>query len=274
MTMFLLLVILAFAANAGPGSCPTGTTGGACDPAECNGDVNGDCGVDVGDVIYLLDHLFQSGPPPVAIAGTASPANLQQFVSTSPGPFIWTTPVDITPETRFKITLTGGGGAGGGGLRNSCGGGGGATAILHVSGLLPDTAYLAVVGDGGAGSSAATGAAGQDTTLTIDGTVYVAGGGSGGGQIAAIGVGGTATGGAINVPGGDGGNGLSTSPINVGGMGGGTFWGSGGAQALNPSSINGHDGRAYGSGGSGSVAAGGSGGSGKPGIFVAEWIGQ
>ncbi len=32
-----------------------------------NGDVNGDSNQDIGDVIYMLSHLFQSGPPPVPI---------------------------------------------------------------------------------------------------------------------------------------------------------------------------------------------------------------
>lgn len=34
-------------------------------PRVSSGDVNGDGGVDIGDAVYLLDHLFQSGPAPV-----------------------------------------------------------------------------------------------------------------------------------------------------------------------------------------------------------------
>jgi hypothetical protein len=38
------------------------------------GDVNGDCSIDVGDVVYLISYLFRGGPPPVC--GCASHAEL------------------------------------------------------------------------------------------------------------------------------------------------------------------------------------------------------
>lgn len=47
-------------------------------PAACfNGDVNGDQGLNLGDVVYLLNHIFNSGPAPVALAQGAGDTNLQ-----------------------------------------------------------------------------------------------------------------------------------------------------------------------------------------------------
>jgi hypothetical protein len=35
-------------------------------PVQCAGDCNGDTIVDVGDVVYLINYLFKSGPAPIA----------------------------------------------------------------------------------------------------------------------------------------------------------------------------------------------------------------
>lgn len=241
--------------------------------AAWNGDINGDCSLDIGDAVSLLSYLFASGPPPAAIAA-GSTGGYQHHIVSSPGASIWTTPANITSSTVFKITMTGAGGAGGGSNANSCGGGGGGTCLVYLSGLSPSAAYLVTVGAGGTGSLAVTGQPGGATTLTIGGTVYSANGGSGGGQGLSRGIGGLALNGSLNVPGGDGGEGTVTSPVAIGGMGGGTVWGSGAAQPLQPFStlFNGHAGKPYGAGGSGAVGFGGSGGSGASGVFMAEWI--
>lgn len=208
----------------------------------------------------------------ISPAPTPTPPNIGNHVVASAGAFTWTTPSDITTSTKFKLTLTGGGGAGGGNSPNSCGGGGGATCIVWVTGLSPSTGYNGVIGAGGAGSTSATGADGVDTTITIGATTYTAGKGAGGGQGSSIGLGGTATNGTINISGGDGGEGITTSPVNIGGEGGGTMWGQGGGEVLNPSSSNGRNSKVIGGGGSGSSLAGGTSGSGKEGIFIAEWV--
>jgi phosphohistidine phosphatase SixA len=67
-----LLLLIGFFA----GRLPLELTGPAwADPlrlAAADGDVNGDALLDLGDPVYLLNHLFQSGPPPVP-CGAAMP---------------------------------------------------------------------------------------------------------------------------------------------------------------------------------------------------------
>lgn len=56
LTLLIGLGFLAFSAG------PVGPTGPQ------NGDANGNGSLDVGDIVYLLEYLFQSGPEPIAIA--------------------------------------------------------------------------------------------------------------------------------------------------------------------------------------------------------------
>ncbi|MFN0059277.1 MAG: hypothetical protein ACKVX7_12555 [Planctomycetota bacterium] len=49
---------------------------GAGPVATMNGDVNGDGSINLGDAVYLLHYIFESGAPPVAIAGPSQPAKM------------------------------------------------------------------------------------------------------------------------------------------------------------------------------------------------------
>lgn len=50
-------------------------------PACVDGDVNGDAGLNIGDPIYLLQHLFQGGPGPVACAQGATASELESVLA-------------------------------------------------------------------------------------------------------------------------------------------------------------------------------------------------
>lgn len=188
-------------------------------------------------------------------------------VFTSSGTFTKPLDVDI-----FRVICVGGGGAGGTGSSgtNYCGGGGGAGAyceeIVNLQGV---TSVTVTVGAGGDDS------AGGDTTF---GSYMTAGGGAkgGNGQTSTSGIGGdggTATGGDINCPGGDGHNAIREDGATsfISGHGGSSFFG-GGAKGVNSDSV-GNNAEAYGAGGSGGygAATGNEGGEGKQGIVIIYW---
>jgi len=51
-------------------------------PPPCvDGDVNGDAGLNIGDPIYLLQHLFQGGPGPVACAQAPTASELETVLA-------------------------------------------------------------------------------------------------------------------------------------------------------------------------------------------------
>lgn len=204
------------------------------------------------------------------------------YVLVTHGGTNFTTPSDITTNTKFKITMTGGGG-GGGGINTSgskgSGGGGAATGVIWISGLTPSTNYSCVIGTGGNGGAApGNGTDGTDTTLTIGATTYTAGGGKfGSGAVGNLG----GLGGTLSVsPSGSftfGASGQrgSDSPANsassTDGAGGdsGLGLGTGGAPGRN--GANGRIGDGYGSGGSGGHGAGATGGAGANGVIYAEY---
>lgn len=197
-----------------------------------------------------------------------------------------------TPTTgMFQcIVISTGAGGGGGGVDSdgtSCAGGGGGGAggtCIETFGAdsigASQTVTIGTAGTAGA-ATGTNGGTGGDTTF---GAFHTATGGAGGTGVAATGdnnvtaggLGGTPTGGLINISGGDGevGLGLATSGTTaVGGAGGASFWGGGGrSRASVGSNQNGQAGVAYGSGGSGAAnkddAAGNTGGAGAGGICV------
>ena len=137
-------------------------------------------------------------------------ASVQTFTSSG----TWTKPSGIT---KVMVEVQGAGGAGtkstASGNRNGGGGGGYARKLIDVSSISTATV---TVGAGGVGSTSnsTTGTDGGDS-IWSDGTNTVtgSGGGAGIGNTANydVGLGGSATGGDFNVPGGMGGSSLATS---------------------------------------------------------------
>ena len=101
----------------------------------------------------------------------------------SPGTYNWTCPANIY---NVSIVMVGAGGSGGtkSSSTNSFGGGGGGGGLGYVNSVsvTPGNIYPIVVGAGGAVRSGfgLSGFAGGSTTITINGVVYAATGGSGG----------------------------------------------------------------------------------------------
>lgn len=193
---------------------------------------------------------------------------------------------------KCKVTSTGGGGGGGAadandGSSSASGGGGGAggTCIEWFTAADIGASQTVTIGAGGAGGVAASGATGTTGGDTTFGALHTASGGAGGGGIRATaegvgagGLGGAAANGTINIPGGDGGSGVSMNGGNtraVGGLGGSSIWGSGGKPgiATTATATAGTAARAYGAGGGGAAASDANeaaGGAGKDGICIVE----
>jgi hypothetical protein len=187
----------------------------------------------------------------------------------------YTTPINVTPQTRYKFTLIGGGAGGSGSsaaANHSTGGGGGAGVSVFTQGLSASTSYTISIGAAGtAGPNATVGGAGGNTTLAIGVTTYTAGGG----QAAAAttgngGTGGTATNGNININ-GQAGGGSSTVATATGGQGGNSAWAYGLGGAVLGVGGNGLTATGYGGGGSGANGSGNTGGAGTQGCIVVEW---
>lgn len=206
---------------------------------------------------------------------------LHRAVFTSSGTFT------ASASVPHKITVVGAGGGGGYAYGSSGGGGAaGGTSIAWQS-LTNGNGYTVTVGSGGGGGGPANaypGSAGvAGGASKFYGTSTLTGNGGNGGTLSfGYGaVGGTATGGDINIQGGDGdapsyGNASCTS-LSGGGTGGASSMGGGGGAMWNDtSSANGNNGRAYGSGGGGGQSSvggyGGAGGTGANGIVIVEWI--
>jgi hypothetical protein len=142
--------------------------------------------------------------------------------------------------TTIEVELWGGGGGSGGTINGSSGAGGGAAggyARKIISGQVPGNTFAVVIGSGGAGGNNVTptnGAAGGTTSF---GAVFSASGGNGGnganGAVASlVVVGGTGTGGDVNVQGG--------GPSQPFSLGSGTVYGAnGGAPYGIPASTTG-----------------------------------
>lgn len=194
---------------------------------------------------------------------------------TSTGSFNWTVPVGVT---AVKITAWGAGGGGGAANNASGAGGGGGGGKLEVAvDVTPGGSITGSVGTGGTGGIAggATATAGGNTTITVNGVTYTAGGGaagpsSGGGTTSNSASGGSITGtvdiAKIGQPSAGGVQGYSGSgTLYYGGKGGdapdGGLGGLAGTGAANAGQAPGGGGG--GSGANGSSAAGGAGARGE-----------
>jgi len=206
-----------------------------------------------------LDHLL------TAIKGVAGP---RAEIFTSSGSF-------VVPDhvTRLKVTVVGGGGGGQASGTSSftggCGGAGGA-AIRWIDGLVPGTTIPVTVGTAGtggtgSGTSSAAGAGGTTSfgaycSATGGGGANQLGGGVGGGG------GGEGVGGDINLRGGYGSNG-STSTVAYQGMGGASILGGGVRHSSDGSGT-----AAYGAGGGGIYGSSSAQGiAGGAGIVIVEY---
>ncbi len=72
-----LMVMIGPLMSGAGGGCPVGPG----PEARCNGDTNGDGGINIADAIYLLSWLFEEGPPPVAIAGGGLTPEQEEILS-------------------------------------------------------------------------------------------------------------------------------------------------------------------------------------------------
>ena len=192
------------------------------------------------------------------------------------GTHTYTKPAGIR---TVKVIVTGAGGQGGGfGAANDYGAGGGAggTAIetIDISGVSTVTVNVGAGGTGAA--STASGAAGSGSSF---GSYCTGNSGAGGlhGNIGAVlgGAGGSATGGDINLTGGQGDCGVDNAYVPSGNnyssarSGGASFWGGGGRGGAHNQGAQ--AGQAYGSGGGGGSASNsGAGGAGQVGVVYVE----
>jgi len=189
----------------------------------------------------------------------------------------YTTPVNVTAQTKFKFTLVGGGG-GGGGINTTnkvgAGGGGGGSGYVFASGLSPNTAYTIAIGAAGSAGTATptNGGNGGNTTLTIGVTTYTASFGSGGSDTPGTngGAGGSTTNLTVGITGQNGGAAVTgASSGNPSGVGGNSLLGLGGAFINAPG--NGLPGTGYGAGGGGGFGTSATGGAGTQGCILVEW---
>lgn len=163
------------------------------------------------------------------------------------------TKTEGTNSALVFATGGGGGGAAGNGEAEGGGGGGGATAIAFVD-LSGVPTVACTIGAGGAGGVASNGSAGGSTAF---GAHASAGGGSGGIRSSTAvqtgrgvgGAGGSGTTGLMLLGGGNGEGAVENG--SIGGEGGASFWGAGGAGQWTQASQAAQTGRAYGAGGGG-----------------------
>jgi hypothetical protein len=222
----------------------------------------------------FLQSQGSSAAPQWADAGGGL-QSIQTFASS--GSYTWTRPTGIT---RIKVYVTGGGGGGGGSPgdnandRGGAGGGGGtAIEVIDVTAI---TSVTVTVGAGGSGGADDTdGGTGGTSSF---GTYCSATGGVGGhGNTSSnfnSGLGGSGSGGNINLTGTAGG-GWRVNSIGTGKgePGGDSFWGGGGASAnVSSFSMNGYNAQSgsHGGGGGGAYMGTSSGAAGGSGIVVVE----
>lgn len=228
---------------------------------------------------------------PTGPTGSGSGAPTRQ-IFTSDGTYV------PTPgTTSVRVLMSGGGGAGGGAgtttpgvTAHSIGGGGGAGAALDFILDGPITGGPVVIGAGGTGNIENPGNDGLPSSVTINGTVFTAASGEGGGFALVVGTTGVAVafGGitlsgssAVDIVSGD--DGMSgvhgDTTVLAGGNGGSGEFGIGGQgfRGFGSSSGDGLPGSGFGSGGGGAGSTGAlgttppqTGGSGAPGVVIIE----
>ena len=213
-------------------------------------------------------------------AATSGLINVLEF---NPGDILYTPTAGIT---AFQMIGTGGGGGGGGTPLTGAGqasvsssGAAGGTVLIFTTVI--EASYTLVVGAAGAGGAAGgnNGANGNDTTVTSVGININAGGGGGGTQGLATSAsqaaggtpGGLASGGTVNIPGGDAtGTSIVSGNLASDSGAGNSYYGGGTQTPVNVNNTTGT--RAFGAGGGGAAntasQAAHSGNQGTDGIIV------
>lgn len=166
----------------------------------------------------------------------------------------------VVPEFIYKLRVTLWGAGGGGHAANGGGGGGGGGFTRGIFNVQPFQVIPFVIGTGGASGSPATDG-GDSTFLTMT---------SGGGKKGVIGpggLGGTATGGDMNLVGGHGNEGFTADP----GVGGNSPQGGQGGVANSNSSVVAANGVVPGGGGVGQASSSPVAGAGAAGAILLEW---
>ena len=194
-------------------------------------------------------------------------------VISTTGSSTWTVPPILRSGfKKAKVTATGGGASGGSGsgTNRGAGGGAGGTAVSNID-LSGITSVAVTVGVGGPRRTSGS-TNGTDGGQTVFGSYLTANGGQAGVRYAVGsanngGFGGNATGGQLNLKGGDGSDGPNNSQdtFNGGsGDGGASYWGGGVRSSASTITTAG----AYGSGGGGGISGSSPGASG---VIVIEW---
>jgi hypothetical protein len=187
----------------------------------------------------------------------------------------FTIPANVS---AVKVTVVGGGGNGNT-MTCGCygfagaGGGAGATSIKYLTGLDSGKTLTVIVGAAGSTSQVTSGTGG--TAQTIAATISATGGATTPSNYTYGGLGGTASGGDIDIGGSDGGGGgAAGNPYSSGGAGGSSTMGGGGRGAtynIFGTTTAAVAGKAWGGGGGGGQIYGGSGASGASGVVIFEW---
>jgi len=178
----------------------------------------------------------------------------------------------VPDSGKFKVTIIGGGASGGSRYDSAASGGGGGSGgsiIKWFSGATAGATATVTVGSAGASVTNASGNSGGSSTFVLSGfTTLTANGGSGGSEYITAGVGGTASGGDVNIDGQRGGDaGYSDTDQNIATIGGSTILGLGGVKF---SLVTGVSATGYGGGGTGGNLANPS-GAGRAGICIVEY---
>lgn len=197
-------------------------------------------------------------------------------VFSTPGSFTWTVPPILSSGfKKAKVTVVGGGGSGGSGTgpitTGTRGGGGGAggTAIAYIS-LAGLTSVPVVVGAGGARRTVSNTNGSSGNPSSFNTTINASGGGAGtrynSTTAPAGGFGGSASGGQLNLRGGDGSDGPVVTADGIGGSGDGGASSMGGGTRGSTSSVTTVP--VYGAGGGGGVTGSNPGGNG---VIIIEY---
>jgi len=191
-----------------------------------------------------------------SLVSSLGPLSIQSIL----GNGTWTRPANVK---SVLVILTGSGGGGSGSSTSDAGGGGGAGATVIKFIPVAAPSYAVVIGAAGGGGAGGDGAGGDGADSTVGVTVVVAQKGFGAPSNQTGGDGGSTGTGDLIIAGASG-NAVDDSTTQLGGEGGGSYWGGGGSRIR---AATGGAGLAFGTGGAGGPTGGNfGGGPGKTGV--------